>query len=161
MNAMTNALLETLTNMVKDGKASGHGLTFTKLTNGIDDSIEILMNDQTGYYNITNTATLISMLESGGNSRQNDTRGKRVNDWFRTKAHVEQINKLSEVENIPDNLLIFSVLNGEKKYYGTYIHPLMYDQFMQWLSPQYAVLVSKVLKEFHYKANAKLLTTRA
>jgi hypothetical protein len=65
MNFTSDVLLETLTNMVSNGKADGTSLTFSNLANGIDDSIEILMNNQTGYYNITKTATLISALENG------------------------------------------------------------------------------------------------
>ncbi len=105
------------------------------------------------------TATLISALENGveGISPQPIQRGKLVKDWKRSRPYVEQINEVSKMENIPVDLLLFNVLNGENEFRGSYIHPLMYDSFMQWLSPKYAVKVAKILKAIHKAANAKIL----
>jgi KilA-N domain len=136
-------------------------LTFVTIMNGVDTRFTIIMNEQTGYYNITKTATLFSRLQNeeagvDGNSRQ--PRGKLTNDWFRNTITREQLDECATMHSITVQDCKLVINEGvDNSYRGTYVHPMMYDHFMTWLSPKYAMRVSSILKIWHQDANRKII----
>jgi hypothetical protein len=151
--------------------------TFVTINNGVDNRFAILMNEQTGYYNITKTATLFKDLqeasdlkksqenfdseEVGANSRQplsQSIRGKRTNNWFRSQDTQEKIAECARIHSVTPDECTFVINRGyDNTYRGMYIHPMMYDHFMSWLSPIYAMRVSAILAQHHRAANLKVL----
>ncbi len=135
--------------------------TFVTIVNGVDNRFSIIMNVETGYYNITKTATLFARVkaeEEGvvGNSPQ--PRGKITRDWFRNQTTQEQLQECAAMHSITVDDCKFIINEGvENDYRGTYIHPMMYDQFMQWLDAKYAMRVSAILKMWHQDANRRVL----
>jgi hypothetical protein len=148
--------------------------TFVAINNGVDNRFTILMNEQTGYYNITKTATLFKNLqeaddleknfdseEAGANPRQppqQSTRGKRINDWMHLQVTQAKIAECARIHNITPNECTFVIdKSPDNAHRGTYIHPMLYDHFVSWLSPVYSMRVSAILAQHHRAANLKVL----
>ncbi len=135
--------------------------TFVTIVNGVDNRFSIIMNVETGYYNITKSATTCARVkaeENGvvGNSPQ--PRGKITRDWFRNQTTQEQLQECAAMHSITvDDCKFIINERAENDYRGTYIHPMLYDPFMQWLDAKYAMRVSTILKMWHQDANRRVL----
>jgi hypothetical protein len=121
--------------------------TFVTINNGVDNRFAILMNEQTGYYNITKTATLFKNLqeaddleknfdaeEAEAKSPQHPARGKLTKDWMRRQDVREKIAECARIHNVTPDECTFVVNNSpDNAHRGTYIHPMLYDHFVSWL----------------------------
>ncbi len=119
---------------------------FEILKNGIDDKIQIIRHKQTGFYNITQTAAIIREIDPS------IKKAKSIKDWFSndsTKALMTECIKYTFHSSVKYELNAGSSL----KCRGIYVHELLYDNFMQWLSPKYALRVAIILKRVHERAN--------
>ncbi len=133
---------------------------FTIIKNGVDDRLEIIRHDETGYYNITKVAKLVQDLKSKeGVDRKPDQpkkRGKLVGHWNENNRTTElkaEVQSRLGVESIE-----FELKEGtDNDYKGTYVHRYLYDHFLMWLDPKYAFRVSHILDNIHKEANRKIL----
>jgi len=149
---------------------------FTILKNGIDDRIEIIRHDATGFYNITKIATLINNLKQQDNEevgiptssdKQNNTSNKAVGIptssinkpakiWFQNKDTIILINEC--LKYIEYSAAAYNLKKGTPvQFHGTYVHRYLYDHFMSWLSKPYALKVSIILDNIHKEANKKVI----
>lgn len=124
-------------------------MSFTTLTNGIDTRLFVIRHDESGFYNITKTASLVHKLKTNNA----DTRGPLVKDWCRTNAANILLNAAAEDLNMNVEDLMFEVKDGLYDHRGTYIHPDLYDHFIMWLDTGYAFKISHILKKIHADAN--------
>lgn len=188
---------------------------FTILKNGIDTRLEIIQDNETGFYNITKTAKMIADLSKNeGNSENNEPVGfpagsnkikkeanneentennepggirpgsnkmqKEANNegnsennevcrklhasnkmqkpskWFNsdtTKTLIDEVIKQTRLDNV--NYELKKGVNS--RFAGTYVHKLLFDHFLAWLDPRYAIKISIILDSIHQDANRKLL----
>ena len=188
---------------------------FTILKNGIDTRLEIIQDNETGFYNITKTAKMIADLSKNeGNSENNEVcrkvhgsnkiekeannegntennepggirpgsnkiqkeannegnsennelpriRGgsnklERVYKWFEndtTQTLIDECKQQTRLDNVKYEL----AKGTPKRFAGTYVHKLLFDHFLAWLDPRYAIKISIILDSIHQDANRKLL----
>lgn len=188
---------------------------FTILKNGIDTRLEIIQDNETGFYNITKTAKMIADLSKNeGNSENNEpcrkvhgsnkmqkeanNEGKsennkpagilagsnkiqkeannegnsennelprirggsnkleRVYKWFEndtTQTLIDECKQQTRLDNVKYEL----AKGTPKRFAGTYVHKLLFDHFLAWLDPRYAIKISIILDSIHQDANRKLL----
>lgn len=188
---------------------------FTILKNGIDTRLEIIQDNETGFYNITKTAKMIAdLLKNEGNSENNEVcrkvhgsnkiekeannegntennepggirpgsnkiqkeannegnsennelpriRGgsnklERVYKWFEndtTQTLIDECKQQTRLDNVKYEL----AKGTPKRFAGTYVHKLLFDHFLAWLDPRYAIKISIILDSIHQDANRKLL----
>ena len=69
--------------------------------------------------------------------------GKKWNDYYRLATTDPFVAELSSETGIPATELIQSVRGGDPTLQGTWVHPQVAINLAQWLSPRFAVLVSK------------------
>ena len=91
---------------------------------------------------------------------------KKFNDYQRLKQTQEFIKELEIVEKIPESKLIIVKHGGisesgipdslNSKVQGTWIHRKVAYNLAQWISPYFAVQVSKILDELFTKGEVKL-----
>lgn len=74
--------------------------------------------------------------------------GKKINDYGRLSTTQAFLNELSTETGIPATELVQSVRGGESHLQGTWVHPQVAIHLAQWLSPRFAVLVSKWVFEW-------------
>ncbi len=144
---------------------------FSILKNGVDDRLEIIRDNESGFYNITKTAKMIKNLLESDENKENDPKShnkepvgfptgshkiKTTRHWFINSATQDLIDeclrqtKLDEVYYKLDK----GIINDFK---GTYVHELLYDHFLAWLDPKYAIKISVILKQIHKDANQKII----
>jgi hypothetical protein len=71
---------------------------------------------------------------------------KKYNDWYRLDSTKEYLNELSSDTGYPVSQLVEVRKGNSKKYkQGTWIHPYVATNLAQWLSPKFAVFVSKLV----------------
>lgn len=149
---------------------------FSILKNGIDERLEIIRDNETGFYNITKTAKMIAkLLETEDNLENNESNNERKSEnkeparfragsnklertrkWFEndtTQALIDEVIKQTGL-----NKVYYELAKGTpKRFAGTYIHKLLFDHFLAWLDPRYAIKISIILDSIHQDANRKLL----
>ncbi|KAG7376501.1 hypothetical protein PHYPSEUDO_013283 [Phytophthora pseudosyringae] len=155
---------------------------YSTITNGVDHRLTIIMHNDSGYYNITKTASLLQTLkqeeegvvgnspqpnkrgkhtkedeEAYANSHRPNTRAKLTANWFRNSSTREKIQECANLNDLSVEECSFIINDGDNAHSGTYIHPDLYDYFVMWLSPKYSMRVSAILKQHHYAANMKVL----
>lgn len=74
--------------------------------------------------------------------------GKLYADYTRLESTKEYLNELSSDMGIPILKLIEIKKGGSSKFQGTWIHPHVAIHLAQWLSPKFAVAVSKWVFRF-------------
>lgn len=188
---------------------------FTILKNGIDTRLEIIQDNETGFYNITKTAKMIADLSKNegnsennevcrkvhgsnkiekeanneGNSENNEPVGfpagsnkikkeanneentennepggirpgsnkiENARNWFKissTQALIDEVIKQTRLDSVKYEL----AKGTPKRFAGTYVHKLLFDHFLAWLDPRYAIKISIILDSIHQDANRKLL----
>lgn len=70
--------------------------------------------------------------------------GKKYNDWVRLECTNEFLKELSCEAGYPVSEILKVIKGGNPKFQGTWIHPLAAVNLAQWLSPKFAVFVSKL-----------------
>ncbi len=134
---------------------------FSIIKNGIDNNIEIIRHDETEFYNITKIATLVNKLNSKSFEPPGIPGGskKSAYHWFENKSTKELIETCKE--QIQSDIVLYELAKGTpKQYAGTYVHRYLYDQFMSWLDPKYAIRVSIILDSIHKEANKKVMKVK-
>jgi len=74
--------------------------------------------------------------------------GKQINDYLRLASTAAYVNELSRDTGIPVSELIQSVKGGDPTQQGTWVHPDVAIHLGQWLSPKFAVLVTRWVREW-------------
>ena len=74
--------------------------------------------------------------------------GRNFSDYRRTKLANDFIAELSVQINIPEDYLIHSISGGHPKLQGTWVHPQLAINLALWLSPKFAVTVSRWVYEW-------------
>lgn len=74
--------------------------------------------------------------------------GKLIADYGRLSSTSAFLKELSIDMGIPISELVQSVKGGESNLQGTWVHPQVAINLAQWLSPKFAVLVSKWVFEW-------------
>lgn len=74
--------------------------------------------------------------------------GKRWNHYISNATTKAFVDELSSETGIPATVLIQSVSGGRPEFQGTWVHPQVATHLAQWLSPRFAVLVSKWVVEW-------------
>lgn len=134
-------------------------MNFTTIKNGVDTRLNIIHHDETGFYNITKTTKLIKEMMTSEADRKSPqpSRGPLVAHWTSNQKTKELFEACAIVLDYEVNDLKFEISNGPNDYRGTYVHPDLYDHFVAWIDPKYALLISNILKQFHKEANRKII----
>lgn len=74
--------------------------------------------------------------------------GKQINDYNRLSTTQAFLQELSSETGIPVSGLVQSIKGGKPDLQGTWVHPQVAINLAQWLSPRFAVLVSKWVIEW-------------
>jgi len=129
---------------------------FKILVDGIDERLEIIRHETTGYFNITKITKLVYELKSIDGEY---VLFKRARDWFKLIGTNALIDACCEFVNA--NNVCYTLKSGTPtQFAGIYVHELLYDQFMQWLDPIYALKVSMLIKTNREYINDKMITER-
>lgn len=157
---------------------------FSYIKNGIDNQLEIIQHNKTGFYNITKTAKMIAkQLEfNNENNKNNESDGipsdsnklenlknnefigipidsnklKNPCHWFENATTNSLIDECKKQTKLDE--VYFKIKKGvAEKYSGTYVHRLLYDHFLAWLDSRYAIKISVILDKIRQEANLKLL----
>jgi KilA-N domain len=74
--------------------------------------------------------------------------GKLIADYLRLGSSKEFLDELQADMGIPISELIQSAKGGDPHLQGTWVHPDVAIHLAQWLSPKFAVMVSKWVREW-------------
>ena len=132
---------------------------FTTLKNGIDTRLEIIRHDETGFYNITKTAKLVNELKSAENGLAGypANLSKPAKNWFFNDNTQNLIQECKDQTGL--EFVHYKLHSGtQNEFKGTYVHELLYDHFLAWLDPKYAIKISLILKKIHERANREVIT---
>ena len=129
---------------------------FTIIKNGVDTRLSIVRHNESGFYNISQTATLVHDLKVA-DGRSQLTNAPLPKDWLRTKDTRELFAVFAELLQLNVEELKFKKLKVPNEYKGTYVHPKLYDHFVAWVDKKYAALISIILESHHSAANRALL----
>ncbi len=154
---------------------------FSILKNGIDERLEIIRDNESGFYNITKIAKKIKNLleidatenhadlefQTAGENNPNTqnigsvriltdpSKHKYSKHWFlndSTKSLISECMKQTGLETV-----YYKLVKGvDNNFKGTYVHKLLFDHFLAWLEPRYAIKISIILDNIHQDANRKL-----
>jgi KilA-N domain len=130
---------------------------FTIIKNGVDEALQIIRHDDTGYYNITKMAKMVSQLKRS----QNEAMGypiaspKLVADWLRNDSVQELFEACKQ--HIGNEVHYELKVGTPTRFAGTYIHRYLFDHAMSWLDKKYALKVSIILDTIHQEANRKIV----
>ncbi len=129
---------------------------FTIIKNGVDTRLSIVRHNESGFYNISQTATLVHDLKVA-DGRSQLANASLPTDWLRTKDSKELFTAVADENNLNVEDLKFKKLKVPNNYKGTYVHPQIYDHFVAWLDKKYAIRISNLLRSHHSAANRALL----
>jgi KilA-N domain len=73
---------------------------------------------------------------------------KKISHYLENKTTIEFVAELAADAGIPASQLIQVVKGGNPDYQGTWVHPDVAIHLPQWLSPKFAVQVSKWVREW-------------
>lgn len=102
--------------------------TYSKARYG---EFEVIMNIKTGYINAT------KMCASGG---------KRFDHWGENKNSRELVEEVKK--NLPETRDVLITDNSYGITRGTYAHPDLIPHIASWVSPKFAIKVSKIVNDF-------------
>ncbi len=131
---------------------------FSILTNGVDNNIEIIRHNKTGFYNITKITTLFNKLkqESFDVAGIPATSKKLTKHWLENQTTKVFIDSCKRILNI-DTILYELKLGIPKCYIGTYVHRHIYQRFMLWLDDEYAIKAFEILDSFNKEKTNKII----
>ena len=111
---------------------TSHQLSLSLISHKVQDSI-IEQRAEDGYINAT------AMCKAAG---------KRFNHYYDNDSNKAFIQELSSDAGIPASELVQIIKGGEPTLQGTWVHPQVSTHLAQWLSPKFAVQVSKWIQEW-------------
>ena len=119
---------------------------FSTITNSIDTDIKIIIDNKTGFYNITKINNYIYEQNrppaiAGGSK-------KDMYDWTRRSANQELIKELQKQLNIDDDLII-KINDVIDEFKGTYVHKYLFEHILMWIDKSYAIKISIILNQNH------------
>ncbi len=123
--------------------------TYSVIRDGVDNRLEIIQNDQTGYYNATKTIHIIKRLT--GKSKK-----KQVYNWMANEQAKRYIKYVAQNNNIPEESCTFIINSGKEAFQGTYLHKRLYYHFLMWFAEESSSKVADILDVHTNKVNAKL-----
>lgn len=109
-----------------------HQYSLALISHKVQDSI-IEQRAEDGYINAT------AMCKAAG---------KKMNDYTRLSTTSAYLSELSADTGIPVTELLQVVQGGDPQLQGTWVHPQVSTHLAQWLSPKFAVQVSKWIQEW-------------
>lgn len=111
---------------------ASHQLSLALISHKVQDSV-IEQRADDGYINAT------AMCKAAG---------KKMNDYMRLATTGAYLAELSADTGIPVTELLQIIQGGEPHLQGTWVHPQVSTHLAQWLSPKFAVQVSKWIQEW-------------
>lgn len=126
---------------------------FSTIVNSIDTDINIIIDNETGFYNITKINNYIY--------KQNELTAiavgskKLINDWTRRSTNQDLIKELQKQLNT-DNELIIKINDVNDEFKGTYVHKYLFEHILMWIDKSYAIKISIILNQNHIDYNKKL-----
>ena len=130
---------------------------FSTIINSIDIDIKIIVDNKTGFYNITKINNYIYEQICMNTEPTGIPVGskKLINDWTRSKSNQELIKELQKQLKTDDELIIkINDVNDEFK--GTYVHKYLFEHILMWIDKSYAIKISIILNQNHIDYNKKL-----
>ena len=127
---------------------------FSTIINSINTDLTIIIDNKTGFYNITKINNYIYKQ----NCKQNETMGiptvskKNISDWSQNKSSKELIERLKFRLNIY-KLKYELEIDIELEYRGTYVHKLLFEQILMWINPEYSIDISIMINQNHVDYN--------
>ena len=105
-------------------------LTFSVIENKVDSRFVMYINDQSGYCNISKCAS-----------------SETIDYWLDRIGR----NKIKACENL--NVIKrgegwFSITTGDPDHMGVYVHRHLYDHFLMWICPFYAMHLSVAMSSY-------------
>ncbi len=116
-----------------------------KLINFFENK-NVYIHEGTGCINIANVREIFNDLE------RTET-PKKVKEWNRTDTTKRMISQLAQRLSKPKSEVWFTINTGKKIYHGTYAHPALLNNFLQWLQPSYAGELALAVRQWN--ANMK------
>ncbi len=101
------------------------GFTYSTDVDGIP------FNDQTGYVNATKLLHTIK-------KETNNLRKKQVYNWTQNLKTTNIISTVAKNNNIHDSHCIFIISSGPELHQGTYVHPDLVRNVIEWFDQDYA-----------------------
>jgi KilA-N domain len=127
---------------------------FSIVKNAIDERLEIIRHNDTGYYNITKMANLVNSVKQPAGFPAGSNKPAR--NWFINDSTQELFEACKEC--IQETKVYYELAAGTpKRFAGTYVHRFLFDHFMMWLDKKYAMKVSFILDHMHQDANRKII----
>lgn len=72
---------------------------------------------------------------------------KRLDNWMRLEQTKRLIRAVENAHSLPSNQIIRVIITGDKHLHGTYIHPDLQVPLAMWISENFAIQVSKWIRE--------------
>ncbi len=115
-------------------------MSISVLQDPYDKRMVIYKDDVSGFYCTTKAVNQVKKMNT------NALKQKQVSDWTRLKATVELKKKVRTKFSI--DKLDFVIQGGDNlDIQGTYVHPILYYKFMEWLSDEYTMC----MMEYQYE----------
>lgn len=138
---------------------------FSVLKNGIDSQLEIICHNESNFYNVTKTAKMIAnILKKKENEESGEvckypyasSKLEKPSKWFDNDSTSELIDECKKQTKL--DIVYYELKKGTPvQFAGTYVHKLLYDHFLAWLDPRYAIKISIILDNIHQEANRKII----
>ncbi len=116
-----------------------------KLINFFEDK-NVYIHEETGCINIANVRKIFNELERTETPKQ-------VKDWNRTDTTKRMISQLAQRLSKPKSEVWFKINTGKNDIRGTYAHPALLNNFLEWLQPLYAGELALAVRQWN--ANMK------
>lgn len=129
---------------------------FSIIRNGICPNLEIIQHNKTGFFNITKIAKCIGDLDT--NEIISKNKFNRIYNWFENNSTKLLMNECKKITGL-DEVRYELARGSPKRFAGTYVHRLLYDPFMMWLSPIYALRAAAILEAYHKHVIEKIVVT--
>ncbi len=125
---------------------------FTVIKDGLDKELMIIRHDDTGFFNITKIAKLVNRLKK----KQGGKASGEARHWFENQQTKDLVAVCESLTT--EDAVVYELKSGTpKRFAGKYVHPYLYDSFMQWLDVAYAIKVSIILDKLRDDANKKVV----
>lgn len=98
------------------------------------DNLKVVINERDGFCNGTKFCI---------------GAGKRYPDWYKNKKTRAVFESVAELLGVPVESLFYEINDGDRRTWGTYVHPDILIQVAQWCSSDYAAKVSQIMRKLH------------
>ncbi len=116
-----------------------------KLINFFENK-NVYIHEGTGCINIANVREIFNDLE------RIETK-KFVGKWNEKSTTKRMVSQLAQRLSKPKSEVWFTINTGKKIYHGTYVHPALLNNFLEWLQPSYAGELALAVRQWN--ANMK------